>query len=579
MRNLVLGGVALLAVLAVRAERIELKTDYASCVVETRGARIMSFKPADDEEVVWQADPVQVDEPKWAHGGIPVCWPWFGVNGKVDVHGTAWKSPFTVVSNVRENGRARLVLARDEEKARVEVSVSLYDTLKIELKTVNTSREPFGFSAAFHPYFRVGDVTKCSVGGVNPKFEASTFTPQVSLVNPIDDVWPAGRGSCTIYRLADPVLDRTIYVFAENSTAVNVWNPGAPKDTPGFIPGDSWRGFACVEPMLGEATKPVTLRPGEYVSLMMGVDVRKGSKTSGYVGADPRRPQAAEETTGRPFHVLYLGAHPDDFDYSLSAQAVKLVRAGAKVTAVAFCNGNKGHVDMKPEALAARRLKEVQAAAKVYGLERYIVLDSPDCELDATRAWRERVGRLVRDIAPDMVLTHRTVDYHSDHRAVGQIVQDLTYFLGVPHWCPDTPVPKKLPFVMYAVDDFTSPRRVRADLVMSASGGIEEGARGLACHVSQVFEWMPPELGDDPAKLTDPAVRAAYALKLEKDYCAAHAKAYADVFEKAYGNRNEPAAVAELSEYSRAPSARELEFVESVPGFKWIGSRTIDILH
>ena len=258
---------------------------------------------------------------------------------------------------------------------------------------------------------------------------------------------------------------------------------------------------------------------------------------------------------------------------------MKLVRAGAKVTAVAFCNGNKGHVDMPPAVLAARRLKEAQSAAKVYGLERYIVLDSPDCELDATRAWRERIGRLVRDVAPDMVLTHRTVDYHSDHRAVGQIVQDLTSFLGVPHWCPDAPVPEKLPFVMYAVDDFTSPRRVRADLVMSAAGAIEEGARGLACHVSQLFEWMPPELGDDPAKLTAPDVRAAYALKLEKDYCVAHAKAYADVFEKAYGNRNEPAAVAELSEYSRAPSARELEFIESVPGFRWIGSRTLDNLH
>ena len=578
-RRLTVGGLVVLCLLSVRAERIELKTDCASCVVETRGARIMSFKPADGEEVVWQADPVQIDEPKWAHGGIPICWPWVGVNGKVDIHGTAWREEFKVLSNVKENGRARLVLARDDEQVRIEVVISLYDALKIELKTINTSKGPFGFSAAFHPYFRVGDVTKCSVGGVNPKLEASAYTAPISLANPIDDDFPAGLGSFSAYRLADPVLDRTICVFAENATSVCIWNPGAPKETPGFIPGDCWKNFACVEPVLGSVSRPATLKPGDFLSLMMGIEVRKGSKTSGYTGKDPRRPAAAEEPTGRPFHVLYLGAHPDDFDYSLSAQAVKLVRAGAKVTAVAFCNGNKGHVDMMPEALAARRLKEAQSAAKVYGLERYIVLGSPDCELDATRAWRERVGRLVRDIAPDMVLTHRTVDYHSDHRAVGQIVQDLTYFLGVPHWCPDTPVPEKLPFVMYAVDDFTAPRRVRADLVMSASGGIEEGARGLACHVSQLFEWMPPELGDDPAKLTDSAVRAAYALKLEKDYCAAHAKAYADVFERVYGNRNEPAAVAELSEYSRAPSARELEFVESVPGFKWIGSRTLDILH
>ena len=571
MRNLVLGGALALAVLAVKAERIELEADGASCVLETRGARIMSFKPAGGEEVIWQADPVQIDDPKWAHGGIPLCWPFFGVNGKGDFHGTVRHEEFEVVSKTANGKKSELVLARNEGKIRVEVTIRLRDTLKVELKTINASDTDYPFSAAFHPYFRVGERDQVEVGGVKPG--------TIRIDRAIDDVYPTAPGSCSICRIHDPTKDRTIFTYFENATGINVWNPGTAKDCPGTVPGDEWRHYVCVEPMLGEYANPVTLKPGDFLTLMMGIEVRKGAKTSGYVGKDPRRPQAAEEPTGRPFHVLYLGAHPDDFDFSLSAQAVKLVRAGAKVTAVAFCNGNKGHVDMAPEALAARRLKEAQTAAKVYGLERYIVLDSPDCELDATRAWRERVGRLVRDIAPDMVLTHRTVDYHSDHRAVGQIVQDLTYFLGVPHWCPDTPVPAKLPFVMYAVDDFTSPRRVRADLVMSASGGIEEGARGLACHVSQLFEWLPPELGDDPAKLADPDARAAYALKVERDCCAAHAKAYADVFEKAYGNRNEPAAVAELSEYSRAPSARELEFIESVPGFKWIGSRTLDILH
>ena len=110
MKKVFLVGMIVILAAAVRAERIELKSDYASCVVETRGARIMSFKPADGEEVVWQPDPVQVEEPKWAHGGIPVCWPWFGVNGEVELHGTAWTKPFEVVSNVREHGRARLVL-------------------------------------------------------------------------------------------------------------------------------------------------------------------------------------------------------------------------------------------------------------------------------------------------------------------------------------------------------------------------------------------------------------------------------------------------------------------------------------
>ena len=555
--------------LSVAAERIELKTDYASCVVETEGARILSFRPADGEEVVWNADPIQTSAPKWAHGGIPVCWPWFGVNGKVDIHGTAWKSPFAVVSNVRENGRARLVLARDEEKARIELTVSLYDALKLELKTTNTSGEPFRFSAAFHPYFRVGDVARCSVGGVNEPFEASALAAPISLANPIDDVFPANRGSCSVYRLSDPVLDRTLYVFAENSTHVNVWNPGAPKDTPGFIPGDSWKGFACVEPVLGSVEEPVALKPGDYVSLMMGVEVRKGSKTSGYLGADPRRPQAAEKLGPRPFHVLYLGAHPDDGDYDYGAAIAQLVRSGAKVSVVTFCNGNKGHVEMEPAALAARRLKEAQSAAKVYGLERYVVNECPDCELDASRAWRERMGRLVRNLAPDMVLTHRPVDYHADHRAVGQVSQDLAYFLGVPHWCGDTPVPEKLPFFLYTVDAFTVPRRLRPDLVVNCEPMLEVAARGVSCHASQLFEWMPPQDGIDPKTLSTPEIRRDYIRKYVRSYYLDFTGRYPDLVERLFGRRDVPVTVAELSEYSREPAKCEVDYLESVPGFKW----------
>lgn len=568
-KKLVLLAGLMLGVLPLQAERIELKTDLASCTVETDGARILSFKGPDGVEAIWNADPVQMKAEKWAHGGIPVCWPWFGVSGRGEFHGTAWRRPFAVVSKRGDGRHAELVLGRNEENARVECTVSLGDALKVELKTTNTSSGPFSFSAAFHPYFRVGDVTKASVGGVNVPFAAGASAKPVSMENPIDDVYPAGPGSCTIYRLSDPVLDRTIFVFAENSTEVNVWNPGAPKDTPGFIPGDSWRQFACVEPIAGSAEKPIVLQPGESHTLMMGVEVRKGAKTSGYLGKDPRRPHAAQEPTGRPFHVLYLGAHPDDCDYDYGAAVAKLVRAGAKVTVATFCNGCKGHVEMEPAALAARRLKEAQSAARVLGLERYIVNECPDCELEPSRAWRERMGRLIRDVAPDMVLTHRPVDYHADHRAVGQVSQDLAYFLGVPHWCPDTPVPEKLPFFMYTVDLFTLPRKMRPDLVVSCEDALDVAARGLGCHASQLFEWMPPECDVDPDTLKTPEARSAYALKYVRDYYLVFTGRYPDLVEKLFGRRDVPVTIAELSEYSREPAQCEIDYLESIPGFKW----------
>ena len=570
-RRLATLAFAAAAAMALRAELISLKTDFSSCTVETDGARVMSFKGPDGTEAIWNADPVQVKDAKWAHGGIPLCWPWFGVSGKGDFHGTAWRNPFTVVSRREYGHRAELVLARVEEKARLELTVTLYDTLKLELKTVNTSGEPFEFSAAFHPYFLVGDVTKASVGGIGEPFAACESSSPVSLANPIDDSFAAGPGSCSVYRLADPVLDRTIFVFAENSSAVNVWNPGAAKDTPGQIPGDSWRRFACVEPFI----RGVRLQPGDSHTLMMGVDVRRGSKTSGYCGRDPRRPRAADEPTGRPFHVLYLGAHPDDCDYDYGAAVTKLVRAGAKVTAATLCNGCKGHVDMEPEALAARRLKEAQSAAKVYGLERYVVNECPDCELEPTLAWRERMGRFIRNVAPDMVITHRNVDYHADHRAVGQISRDLAYFLGVPHWCPDTPVPEKLPFFMYAVDGFTLPRRMRPDLMISCEDALDVAAEGLGCHVSQLFEWMPPEAGVDPATLDTPERRRAYALRGVTVYYKAYGRPYQDVVEQLFGRRDVPVTLTELSEYSRKPAKCEIEFLESVPGFRWTKDRGV----
>ena len=273
MKKIVLGGVIALVVLVVKAERIELKSDCASCVVETRGARIMSFKPADGEEVIWQADPVQIDDPKWAHGGIPVCWPFFGVNGKGDFHGTAWREEFEVVSKTADEKKGELVLARNEGKIRMEVTIRLKDALKVELKTVNASDADYRFSAAFHPYFRVGERDRVEVGGLKPR--------TIRIDRTIEDVYPVAFGSCTICRIHDPLKDRTICTCFENATGINVWNPGAEKDCPGTVPGDEWRHYVCVEPMLGEYASPVTLKPGEFLTLMMGIEVRKGAKASG----------------------------------------------------------------------------------------------------------------------------------------------------------------------------------------------------------------------------------------------------------------------------------------------------------
>ena len=81
MRRIPLLAVVWLFALFVRAERIELLHDDARCVIETRGARVVSYSVA-GRELLWMPKASLDDDPVWRHGGIPVAWPWFGRIGR-----------------------------------------------------------------------------------------------------------------------------------------------------------------------------------------------------------------------------------------------------------------------------------------------------------------------------------------------------------------------------------------------------------------------------------------------------------------------------------------------------------------
>jgi LmbE family N-acetylglucosaminyl deacetylase len=121
----------------------------------------------------------------------------------------------------------------------------------------------------------------------------------------------------------------------------------------------------------------------------------------------------------------------------------------------------------------------------------YEVWGFPDGELMPTLEVRHRVIREIRAFAPDLVLTHRAYDYHPDHRAVGQAVQDASFLVRVPHVVPDAPALRSDPVVAYLADLFTRPCPLAADVVLDITDRVDTIAAMLACHRSQVFEWLP----------------------------------------------------------------------------------------
>lgn len=191
-----------------------------------------------------------------------------------------------------------------------------------------------------------------------------------------------------------------------------------------------------------------------------------------------------------PCRVLVLGAHPDDAEVSAGGLVVRHCQAGSIVRIISVTDGRSGHHEIPPERLVEIRRQEARAAGQRVGAE-YETWDFHDGSLQPTLEVRSAIIREIRNFAPDLVLTHRTNDYHPDHRAVGQAVQDASYMITVPHICPDTAALRSDPIVATMCDLFTRPNMLRPDVVLDVSAELDLAVQMAACHASQFFEWLP----------------------------------------------------------------------------------------
>ena len=278
MRRLVMVFVCVAAVVA-WAESVELKTAAASCCVELEGARITSFKVG-EKELLWNAEPIQLSAKDWAHGGIPVCWPWFGVDEKGEIHGYAWRRRFCIRNRREGTDHSEMNLYLNSGGARLDYRIALSDVLTLELVTTNIGTNDFCFSTGFHPYFRVAERDRSTVSGLDGlAFEDDPSRPApergvwhgtlmvTASVDRIFKVLPKFDGArCELpfaAKLIDGAGGGSVTVAAWGASDVNVWNPGLEKNCPGFVPGDSWRRFVCVEPILVGEGGFISLKPGE----------------------------------------------------------------------------------------------------------------------------------------------------------------------------------------------------------------------------------------------------------------------------------------------------------------------------
>jgi len=188
--------------------------------------------------------------------------------------------------------------------------------------------------------------------------------------------------------------------------------------------------------------------------------------------------------------ILCIGAHPDDCEVAMGGTAALWAAAGHAVRFVSATNGETGHHVQGGAQLAQRRIAEAAAAARVLGVESQ-VLPIPNGGIEPTLVYRRMFIRLIRQFAPDLVITHRPNDYHPDHRYTSQLVQDSAYLVMVPNNCPEVPPLRYNPVMAYCRDEFRKPTPFAPNVAVSIDAAVERKYDALHRHASQMYEWIP----------------------------------------------------------------------------------------
>jgi LmbE family N-acetylglucosaminyl deacetylase len=200
--------------------------------------------------------------------------------------------------------------------------------------------------------------------------------------------------------------------------------------------------------------------------------------------------------------VVSVLAHPDDAEFLCAGTLLRLAREyGWQVHIASMTPGDCGSAELPPEEIARVRRAEGAAAAAVAG-GRYHCLEERDLLVGYNERALERVTRLLREVRPQLVLTHSPADYLLDHEMTSALARAASFAAPVPNFMRDRDHAAPLGGVphLYYCDPVEGKdalgRDVEPGLVVDVSAVIEAKSDMLACHASQ-RDWLRRHHGID----------------------------------------------------------------------------------
>lgn len=244
---------------------VALTNEFGAVSVDTCGATVLSYVPAGGREVLFRSSEERRTN-SWYHGGIPLCWPWFGRNGDPgsEMHGFVRLLDWEVVSRTDSSRESRLHLRLRSGAESVkwfdgsfvlDYEIVLSEQLELDLKMCNTGARRFAVTTGFHPYFSINDMSNATV---------RTPRGEIRCVPGMDGDRPFADGR---YVLDDGIRELTLTAWGNKKLVV--WNQGE-EPLEGLAPED-WRHFVCVEPAILPRMHGIWLEPQKTYELGMSI--------------------------------------------------------------------------------------------------------------------------------------------------------------------------------------------------------------------------------------------------------------------------------------------------------------------
>ena len=195
-----------------------------------------------------------------------------------------------------------------------------------------------------------------------------------------------------------------------------------------------------------------------------------------------------------------VGSHPDDIEFMMAGTLLRLKKAGYEVHYMNVANGCMGTNSKRHAEIVAIRLEEAQESAALAGA----VFHGPICndiEVFYSQELLTRMASIVRDVRPDIILTHGPYDYMEDHVNTGRLAVTAAFCRGMTNYPCNPPRPAidgnvtvyhSMP---HGMKDALN-RPVAAELFVDVTSEMPLKRQMLECHRSQK-EWLDVSQGMD----------------------------------------------------------------------------------